>query len=88
MIESEFDEDGTTVRLIGHLKAENLPELLTLVEGEARAVVLDLKEVTLVDVQAIQFLARCKGNGVPLLNCSPYIRRWIAGEERDPSRDV
>ena len=80
-IESYFEGDPKTVRLSGRLKAENLPELLTLIEGEARSVVLDLKEVDLVDLQAIRFLARCKSRGVFLLNCSQYIESWIAREQ-------
>jgi serine/threonine protein kinase len=45
-------------------------------------IVLDLKELTLVDQQAVRFLKRCESNGIELRNCAAYIREWIA-RERD-----
>jgi len=43
-------------------------------------IVLDLEEVTLVDLDIVQFLARCEARGMELLHCSPYIREWICRE--------
>jgi hypothetical protein len=43
-------------------------------------VVIDLEEVTLVDLDVVQFLARCESAGTKLLHCSPYIREWISRE--------
>ena len=43
-------------------------------------VVIDLEEVTLVDLDVVQFLARCEASGIELLHCSPYIREWISRE--------
>ena len=42
----------------GHLEAENLVELKNLIDSEAagRRIVLDLKELTLVDRDAVRFL--------------------------------
>jgi hypothetical protein len=31
-------------------------------------------------VEAVRFLITCNENGVALLHCSPYIRRWMARE--------
>lgn len=85
-IESNLDdEDVSTVRLIGRLEAENLPELATLVNDETRTVVLDMSEIDLVDLAAIQFLARCEASGVGLRNCSMYIKSWIAQEQKSHS---
>ena len=39
-----------------------------------------LKEVRLVDREAVQFLARCETEGVELDNCPAYIREWIEKE--------
>jgi len=44
--------------------------------------VLDLDEVTLVDVEVVRFLGRCEQAGTALLHCPPYIREWIAREQR------
>jgi hypothetical protein len=39
-----------------------------------------LKEVKLVDRDALRFLACCKANGTQLENCLAYIREWIVRE--------
>jgi hypothetical protein len=41
--------------------------------------VLDLDEVTLVEV--VRLLGACEAKGIALLHCSPYIREWIAREQ-------
>jgi hypothetical protein len=46
-------------------------------EGTERAIVLDLKDVTLVGQDAITFLARCEADSITLDNCAGYIREWI-----------
>jgi len=45
-------------------------------------IMLDLVEVTLIDVEIVRLLGTCDARGVTVLNCSPYIRDWI-GKERD-----
>jgi anti-anti-sigma regulatory factor len=81
-MESRCDEYGTKIRLIGRMRAEHLPELKEQIGGSGRRVALDLEEVSLVDVDVVQFLGTCEAQGVTLLNCSPYIRDWI-DKERD-----
>ena len=81
-IEGALDGHVRTIRLIGYLQAEHLPELAGLLEDQTHRAVLDLKEVNLVDVESIQFLARCSANSVALRNCSLYIQSWIAEEQK------
>ena len=81
-IESYRDEQGTTIRLIGRMRAEHLSELEKQIRENQSKIVLDLEELDLVDVEAVRFLGACETRGVKLLNCSPYIRDWI-GKERD-----
>jgi anti-anti-sigma regulatory factor len=68
----------------GRLDGENLAELKPLIESEAadRHIVLDLRELTLVDQEAVRFLERCESNGIELQNCPLYICEWIA-RQRD-----
>ena len=63
----------------GRMDSANLIELKNLIDAEAagRCIVLDLKELTLVDRDAVRFLKRCASNGIELRNCSAYIREWI-----------
>jgi anti-anti-sigma regulatory factor len=81
-IERHSAGDGTTIRLIGRMRAEHLEELEKQIRESDPAITLDLEEVTLVDVQSVRFLGACEARGATLLNCSPYIRDWI-GKERD-----
>lgn len=69
--------------LIGRVEGETLEELKRVIGLEARDhnLVLDLKDVTLVDQLAIQFLTRCEAEEVALENCPAYIRDWIAAEK-------
>jgi hypothetical protein len=68
--------------LIGRINAEEVAELQRLFEAEGQdcRIVLDLKEVELVDRDAVRFLARCEENGVQVKHCPAYIREWIVRE--------
>jgi anti-anti-sigma regulatory factor len=71
-------------KLSGRMGAENLGELEKLISAEAdgRRIVLDLKDLTLVDQDAVSFLRRCEADSLQLENCPAYIREWITGERR------
>ena len=66
----------------GRMDAENLDELkqLFISESRGRHIALDLKELTLVDQDAVSFLERCEADNIRLKNCPAYIREWIARE--------
>jgi anti-anti-sigma regulatory factor len=49
-------------------------------EAEGRKIVLDLKDLTLVDRDAVRFLERCESDSIKLRNISAYIREWIERE--------
>ena len=81
-IERDSDGPRTTIRLIGRMRAEHLEELEKQIRESGPSIILDLEEVTLVDVEIVRFLGTCEARGATLLNCAPYIRDWI-GKERD-----
>ena len=68
--------------LSGRMDAENIEELKALFASETkgRRIVLDLKDLTLVDRDAVSFLERCEADSVKLKNCPAYIREWITRE--------
>lgn len=68
--------------LSGRIQPPGVAELQKLLECEAgdHSLVLDLKEVKLVDRDVISFLASCEAKGVKLVNCPAYIREWIERE--------
>ncbi len=79
-IEKISDGHKTTIRLSGKLSTSNRQALSEQIETSSQSIVLDLEEVTLVDLDIVQFLARCEAGGMDLLHCPPYIREWIARE--------
>ena len=71
-------------KLSGRMGAENVGELEKLFSAEAgsRPIVLDLRDLTLVDEDAVSFLRLCEADSVQLRNCPAYIRKWITGDGR------
>jgi hypothetical protein len=84
MLKIQLKANGDVVlTLTGRLQADNVSELSALLAAEqaGRAVVLDLKDVVLVDRDVVRFLRACQRDGIVLRNCPSYIREWIAREE-------
>jgi anti-anti-sigma regulatory factor len=80
-IQRTAKKDRTILILCGQIDAKELPELRRLLAAEEQKyVVLDLKEVKLVDREALGFLAHCEGNGIRVENCPAYIREWLLRE--------
>jgi ABC-type transporter Mla MlaB component len=78
----------TTLALSGRVGAEHLPDLRRWLEedrGQAadrgQAVVLDLREVTLVDVDVVRFLVECQTRAIRLEECPGYVREWMVREK-------
>jgi hypothetical protein len=49
-------------------------------ESEGIRIIVDLKDLTLVDRDAVRFLERCEAGGIKLRNTPAYIRVWIDRE--------
>jgi hypothetical protein len=75
-----------TIKLIGRIRADSLPELKAQFEASGSSTVLDLEEVTLVDVEAVRFLGECESKGLQLLHSSAYVREWIARERETETK--
>ena len=84
MLKIQRKANGDVVlTLSGRLEADSVSELSALLAAEpvGRRVVLDLKDVVLVDRDSVRFLRARERNGVAFRNCPPYIREWIARED-------
>jgi anti-anti-sigma regulatory factor len=79
-IETASDGETATLRLIGRIESTSLDEIQTQVRKHRPRLVLDLDEVTLVDVAVVHFLIACEAERIELLNCAPYIREWMSRE--------
>jgi hypothetical protein len=73
----------TVFLLSGRFGTEAIGELRRLFElqTDCRGIVVDLKDVSMVDREIMRFLARCEADGVTLENCARYIREWMEREK-------
>ena len=83
-IERSANARGVTFVLSGDMDSAHVSELETLMgTASNRLVFLDLADVTLVDREAIGFLAGVEAAGATLVNCPEYVRSWIDAERDD-----
>ena len=82
MLKLELSSDGerTTLRLIGRVQLAHLSEITEQMGAGGPKVILDLEDVTIVDVDVVRFLGTCEKEGTELVNCPPYVREWILRE--------
>ncbi len=86
-IEKESDGQTTTIKLTGRIQSTDLGELRRQIVDCGPRVVLDLLQVTLVDVDVIRFLTLGEAAGIELLHCAPYVREWITRERSEGAHD-
>ena len=74
------DCQRTTLRLSGRIRSPDIESISEAMKGKAGRIVLDLEEVTLVDLDVVRFLGVSEAEGVELVNYSTYIGDWIFKE--------
>jgi hypothetical protein len=79
-IVADIREDGTTIRLIGRMRAEHVAHVRAEIAAGRAPAALDLDEVTLADVDAVRFLVAAEREGIILYHCAPFIREWMTRE--------
>jgi len=79
-IVADVREDGTTIRLIGRLRAEHVEHVRAEIGASRAPTALDLDEVTLADIDAVRFLVAAERRGIVLQHCAPFIREWMTRE--------
>jgi anti-anti-sigma regulatory factor len=92
MLRIEKDSDGcvTTLRLTGRIQSDSVAGIRSAMNEACTRKILDLTEVTLVDVAVVRFLISCENEGIELVQCPPYVREWIVRERAEgaqPSHD-
>ena len=84
MLRIERITNGQVVfTLSGRMQTEDIEQVqqLLVVETPGHPVVLDLRDVTLVNQEAVTFLADCEGKGIEIESCPLHIRTWIDQEK-------
>ena len=90
MLRIEKDSGGcvTKLRLSGRIQSEQIASIRLQMDGACTTRILDMREVTLVDLNAIRFLIRCEDDGVELTQCPSYVREWMLRERTECTRPV
>ena len=85
MLRIEKDSDGCVTRLLisGRIQLDRIACIRSAMNGRCARKILDLSEVTLVDIAAVRFLIRCEDEGVALVQCPAYVREWIVRERAE-----
>jgi hypothetical protein len=73
----------TVFVLSGRIEKLAMDELKRLFElqKDHHDIVLDLKDVGVINRDVVRFLVRCEADGVNLENCASYIREWMEREK-------
>jgi anti-anti-sigma regulatory factor len=73
--------DAVVFVLSGEMDREHVARLQEMLVSEGDDhVVLDLQDITLVNREAVRFLASVEAAGISVANCPEYVRTWIAAE--------
>jgi hypothetical protein len=77
------DEDRVVLFVSGRITGEHVDIFRGVLEQESGGFAIDLKNVLLVDREAVKLLALSEANGTELRNCPPYIREWVTRERAE-----
>jgi len=77
--------DGCVTRFLlsGRIQSDRIACIRSAMNGGCARKILDLSDVTLVDIAVVRFLIRCEDEGVELEQCPPYVREWILRERAE-----
>ena len=85
MLRIERSANGQVVfTLSGRMQTDDIDQVqqLLIVETPGQQLMFDLRDVTLVNQDAVTFLADCEAKGIKLESCPLYVRNWIDQEKR------
>lgn len=82
-IENESDGCVGRLRLSGRIQSDRIACIQSEMNHGCARKVLELGDVTLVDLAAVRFLIRCEIDGIELVNCPPYVREWMNRERAE-----
>ena len=82
-IETESDGCVTTLRLSGRIQLDCIDSIRSAMNDGCQRKILDLTEVTLIDIAVVRFLIRCEDEGIELAQSPPYVREWMVRERAE-----
>jgi hypothetical protein len=85
MLRIEKDTGGCVakLRLSGRIRSDQIASIRSEIDGNCTTKILDLSEVTLVDLGVVRFLISCEDDGIELVQCPAYVREWMLREREE-----
>jgi hypothetical protein len=82
MLRIEKDSDGCVSRLqlMGRIQSDDIDCIRSAMNDGCARQILDLSDVTLVDIEVVRFLIRCEDEGIELVRRPPYVGEWMLRE--------
>jgi len=81
-IQLSVKADANVLALSGEMDSELTERLQGLLGIQRHSrLLLDLKDITHVGREALEFLARVEAAGVGIVNCPDHVRAWIIAEK-------
>jgi hypothetical protein len=71
------------LRLSGRIESDLIICIRSAMSDCCGHVILDLSEVTLVDIGVVRFLNSSEEEGIELVQCPPYVREWMLRERAE-----
>ncbi len=73
----------TKLQLSGRIQSDQIASIRSEMDDACTSNILDLSEVTLVDLGVVRFLIGCEDAGVQLIQCPAYVREWMLRERAE-----
>jgi len=88
MLRIEKDSGGcvTKLRLSGRIQSDQIASIRSEIGDECASKILDLSQVTLVDVGVVRFLISCEDQGIELMQCPPDVSECILRERTEEAQ--
>ena len=87
-IDRAVTEDHRVIlHISGQITGQEVDIVRAALEQEDKKVAVDLKEVLLVDGEAVKLLVLCELTGIELRNAPAYILEWVAREKAQMDTD-
>ena len=80
-IDRVLEDDLEVFYVSGRIEREDLEVLRAALGPDTGALAIDLRDIGLIDGEAVKFLAIIETNSGTLRNCPAFIREWIDREK-------
>jgi hypothetical protein len=76
----KIERTKARIRLSGELRSAQLDQVKAEIKRGRSKVVLDLEEISLIDLDGVRFLNACEARGIEIMHSPPYIKDWMDQE--------